>query len=201
MQQIAHACDRRRHDAAFQRERGAPQFAAEPRQQTVERLVAREPAFVAMDREKCMPDRIDEAAVVDERMAECGFDAAQARQVQPARRAFDPCLRQVQHPVGEAARFGRMAVVHRAGFDQDRAARHARMQRTVALETLHALFGEADQHVVVIVRIVCMAVEMRVQAFDAGFRIASRDEPVVARVGIVCRCRHRLPRASSLHER
>lgn len=182
MQQIAHPCDRGRHGAAFRHAR-ATQFATEPHQQPVECLVAREFAFVAVDREKRLADRADQAAIVDERMAEGRLDATQARQVQTSRRMLDPRLRQIQHPVREAARFGRMAVVQRARLDQDRAARHARMQRPVALETLHALFGEADQHVVVIVRIVRMAVEMRMQAFDAGFRIAPRDEPVVGRVG------------------
>ncbi|POM17574.1 hypothetical protein CSX04_05872 [Burkholderia cepacia] len=189
MQQIARAGNRGRDGMAAALKRGA-QFAAEPRQQAVERLVACELALVAVERDERLPDRVDEAAIVDQRVAERGFDAAEARQVQPACRSLDPCLREVQHSVREAARFGRVAIVQRARLDQDRAARHARMHRPVALELLHALFGEADQHVVVIVRIVCMTAEMRMQALDAGVRIAPSDEPVVARVAAV---RRRVP--------
>ncbi|MGF6931406.1 hypothetical protein OKW41_000545 [Paraburkholderia sp. UCT70] len=45
----------------------------------------------------------------------------------------------------------------------------------MTLEALHALLRIADQHVVVIVRIVSVAAEMRAQALDAGFGIAADD--------------------------
>ncbi|MGF6958866.1 hypothetical protein QFZ97_004796 [Paraburkholderia youngii] len=126
-----------------------------------------------MNRDERLADRIDESMVVDERMAERRLDAGQSRQVEPARRALDPALRQIQHRVREAGRLGRVTVVQRAGLDQDRAARHAGVQRPMTLEALHALLRVADQHVVVIVRIVGVAAEMRAQAFDAGFGIAA----------------------------
>jgi len=94
-------------------------------------------------------------------MAKGLLDAAQAWKIQIRAPHAQPSLAADTHRVREAAGLRRMTVMQRAGLDQDRPAGHARVQGPMALKALHALLGVADQHVVVVVRIISVASEMR----------------------------------------
>ena len=71
-----------------------------------------------------------------------------------------------------------MTIMYRARFDKDRLSGRAGMQRAMAVITLQSLLRNAHQHFIMIVRIVSMAIEMGLYAFDAGFAVATQIDPV-----------------------
>lgn len=148
------------------------------RQQLIQALIARQPAFPLMQRKKRLVDRGRQHRIVGQRAVEGAFQHRSVPQSAAAHRVGDPALRQIKHRIGKPLGLRRMAIVHRARLDQHGAPRPAGMQRAVAMETLQALLRDAHQHFIMIVRIVGMPLKVSVDALNTGFVIASQFEPV-----------------------
>ncbi|MPN62359.1 hypothetical protein SDC9_210106 [bioreactor metagenome] len=67
----------------------------------------------------------------------------------------------------------------RARLNEDGTTGRAGVNGTMATKSLHALLGDAHQHLIVIVRIVGMTTKVRMHAFNPRFWITAKVEPVV----------------------
>ncbi len=99
--------------------------------------------------------------------------------VQALQLARQPLGIEVEHGIGEALGFRRLAVVQLARLQQKDLPRGTQVALATAVELLDALLGVAHQIGVVPVRVIGMALEMGAQGLDAGVGVLLQLDPVI----------------------